>query len=413
MHIRAQDIVPYMEVIHIMNNFDWYAPTHIVFGRGTESEVSSLLKSSKCNRVLLHYGSGSVIRTGLLGKIKSSLDKAGIDYVELGGVVANPRLSLVYKGIELAKSKGVDFILAVGGGSVIDSAKAIAYGAVSDFDVWDLYDRKRTPESALPVGVVLTIAAAGSEMSNSSVITNEDGGIKRGYSNNMARPKFAILNPELTMTLPDFQTACGCTDIMMHTMERYFTSAGNMELTDGIAEALLRTVIKNALILVEDPKNYEARAEVMWAGSLSHNGLTGCGNGGDDFATHRIEHEISGMFDVAHGAGLAAIWGSWARYVLDDCLPRFKQFATNVWNVEDSGDDREVALEGISRTEGFFKRIGMPISLKDFEFELTDEVIDELAEKCEKAVGGKVGAAKVLYRNDFKEIYRMAYNNKQ
>ena len=401
-----------MEVIHIMNNFDWYAPTHIVFGRGTESEVSSLLKSSKCNRVLLHYGSGSVIRTGLLGKIKSSLDKAGIDYIELGGVVANPRLSLVYEGIELAKSKGVDFILAVGGGSVIDSAKAIAYGAAADFDVWDLYDRKRTPESALPVGVVLTIAAAGSEMSNSSVITNENGGIKRGYSNNMVRPKFAILNPELTMTLPDFQTACGCTDIMMHTMERYFTSAGNMELTDGIAEALLRTVIKNALILVEDPKNYEARAEVMWAGSLSHNGLTGCGNGGDDFATHRIEHEISGMFDVAHGAGLAAIWGSWARYVLDDCLPRFKQFATNVWNVEDSGDCREVALEGIARTEDFFKSIGMPISLNDFGFELTDEVIDELAEKCEKAVGGKVGAAKVLYRDDFKKIYRMAYNNK-
>ena len=412
MHIRAQDIVPYMEVIHIMNNFDWYAPTHIVFGRGTESEVNSLLKSSKCTRVLLHYGSGSVIRTGLLGKIKSSLDKAEIDYVELGGVVANPRLSLVYEGIELVKSKGVDFILAVGGGSVIDSAKAIAYGAVSDFDVWDLYDRKRTPESALPVGVILTIAAAGSEMSNSSVITNEDGGIKRGYSNNMVRPKFAILNPELTMTLPDFQTACGCTDIMMHTMERYFTSAGNMELTDGIAEALLRTVIKNALILVEDPNNYEARAEVMWAGSLSHNGLTGCGNGGDDFATHRIEHEISGMFDVAHGAGLAAIWGSWARYVLDDCLPRFKQFATNVWNIKDSGDDREVALAGISRTEAFFKRIGMPISLRDFGFELTDEVINELSEKCERAVGGKVGAAKVLYRDDFKKIYRMAYNNK-
>lgn len=395
-----------------MNNFDWYAPTHIVFGRGTESEVSSLLKSSKCNRVLLHYGSGSVIRTGLLGKIKSSLENACIDYIELGGVVANPRLSLVYEGIELAKSKGVDFILAVGGGSVIDSAKAIAYGAAADFDVWDLYDRKRTPESALPVGVVLTIAAAGSEMSNSSVITNEDGGIKRGYSNNMVRPKFAILNPELTMTLPDFQTAFGCTDIMMHTMERYFTSAGNMELTDGIAEALLRTVIKNALILVEDPKNYEARAEVMWAGSLSHNGLTGCGNGGDDFATHRIEHEISGMFDVAHGAGLAAIWGSWARYVLDDCLPRFKQFATNVWNVEDSGDCREVALEGIARTEDFFKSIGMPISLNDFGFELTDEVIDELAEKCEKAVGGKVGAAKVLYRDDFKKIYRMAYDTK-
>jgi len=412
LHIRAQDIVPYMEVIHIMNNFDWYAPTHIVFGRGTESEVSSLLKSSKCNRVLLHYGSGSVIRTGLLGKIKSSLDKAGIDYIELGGVVANPRLSLVYEGIELAKSKGVDFILAVGGGSVIDSAKAIAYGAAADFDVWDLYDRKRTPESALPVGVILTIAAAGSEMSNSSVITNEDGGIKRGYSNNMVRPKFAILNPELTMTLPDFQTACGCTDIMMHTMERYFTSAGNMELTDGIAEALLRTVIKNALILVEDPKNYEARAEVMWAGSLSHNGLTGCGNGGDDFATHRIEHEISGMFNVAHGAGLAAIWGSWARYVLDDCLPRFKKFATNVWDIKDSGDDREVALAGISRTEAFFKRIGMPISLRDFGFELTDEVINELSEKCERAVGGKVGAAKVLYRDDFKEIYKLAYEER-
>lgn len=392
-----------------MNNFDYYAPTHIVFGKNTEAKIGELVKAECCQKVLLHYGSGSVKRSGLLDRIKTSLDAASIDYIELGGVVANPRLSLVYEGIDLAKKEGVDFILAVGGGSVIDSAKAIAYGAVADFDVWDLYDHIRTPEAALPVGVVLTIAAAGSEMSNSSVITKEDGGIKRGYSNNLVRPKFSILNPELTMTLPDYQTACGCTDIMMHTMERYFTSKGNMDLTDGIAEALLRTVSENAVILTTEPNNYEARAEIMWAGSLSHNGLTACGNGGDDFTTHRLEHEISGMFDVAHGAGLAAIWGSWARYVLDDCLPRFKKYAVKVWNIDDSGSDYDIAIKGIERTEEFFKSIGMPTYLAEFGFDVDDKVIEELALKCEAAVGGKVGAAKVLYKEDFIKIYNAAF----
>lgn len=392
-----------------MNNFDYYAPTHIVFGKNTESKVGELIKKEKCQKVLLHYGSGSVKRSGLLDRIKNSLDEASINYIELGGVVANPRLSLVYDGIDLAKKEGVDFVLAVGGGSVIDSAKAIAYGTVADFDVWELYNHIRIPESALPLGVVLTIAAAGSEMSNSSVITKEDGGIKRGYSNNLVRPRFSILNPELTMTLPDYQTACGCTDIMMHTMERYFTIKGNMELTDGIAESLLRTVSKNALILTNDPTNYEARAEIMWAGSLSHNGLTACGNGGDDFATHRLEHEISGMFDVAHGAGLAAIWGSWARYVLNDCISRFKKYAINVWHVDNIGSDYDIAIKGIERTEDFFKSIGMPTSLAEFGFEVDDNIIEELARKCEAAVGGKVGAAKVLYKDDFIKIYNTAF----
>lgn len=258
--------------------------------------------------------------------MKASLDDAEVDYIELGGAVPNPRLSLVYEGIELAKKEGVDFILAVGGGSAIDSAKAIGYGVANEGDVWDFYDRKRQATGCLPIGVVLTIAATGSEMSNSSVITKEEGWVKRGYSSDYGRPRFAIMNPELTMTLPDYQTACGCTDILMHTMERYFTNGGNMEITDSIAEGLMRIVIENARILVRDPKNYDARAEVMWAGSLSHNGLTGCGAVvGGDFASHALEHEIGGIYDVAHGAGLAAIWGSWARYVYKDCLPRFEK----------------------------------------------------------------------------------------
>ena len=310
-----------------MNNFYYYTPTKVVFGKDTISKVGTMVKKQGSKKVLIHYGTGSVKRTGLLDRVKAALDAENIDYVELGGVVPNPRLSLVYKGIEFAKKENVDLILAVGGGSAIDSAKAIGYGVANEGDVWDFYDRKRTPKASLPVGVVLTIAATGSEMSDSSVITKDEGGIKRGCNNDLCRPVFAIMDPELTMTLPDYQTACGCTDIIMHTLERYFTSKGNMEITDSIAEGLIRTVMKNARILVKEPKNYDARAEVMWAGSLSHNGLTGCGNGGNDFATHGLEHEIGGMFDVAHGAGLAALWGSWARYVYKDCLPRFHRFA--------------------------------------------------------------------------------------
>ena len=288
-----------------MENFTYYTPTKVVFGKGTENQTGALVKEQHCKKVLIHYGSGSVVRSGLLDRIKTSLDEAAVSYVELGGVVPNPRLSLVYEGIELCKKENVDFILAVGGGSVIDSAKAIGYGVYNGGDVWDFYDFKRQAEGCLPIGAVLTIAAAGSEMSGSSVITKEDGQIKRGYSSNFSRARFAVMNPELTMTLPPYQTASGCVDILMHTMERYFNQCDNMELTDGISESLMRTVMKNAKILKDEPANYDARAEVMWAGSLSHNGLTGCGTDGGDWATHKMEHEVGGLFDVAHGAGLA------------------------------------------------------------------------------------------------------------
>ena len=330
-----------------MENFNYYTPTKVVFGKNTQALVGQLVKEQNCKKVLVHYGSGSVKKSGLLDAIYQSLDEAGIAYVSLGGVVPNPRLSLVYEGIELCKKENVDFILAVGGGSVIDSGKAIGYGVVNEGDVWDFYEGKRTATACLPIGTVLTIAAAGSEMSDSSVITNEKGWLKRGYSSEYSRPKFAIMNPELTMTLPQYQTASGCVDIMMHTMERYFNQCDNMELTDGISEHLLRTVMKNAKILMEDPNNYEARAEIMWAGSLAHNGLTGCGTDGGDWSSHQLEHELGGMFDVAHGAGLAAVWGSWARYVMDARPERFAQFAVKVMEVQPTEDVSETALKGI------------------------------------------------------------------
>lgn len=391
-----------------MNSFNYYTPTKVIFGRGAQDKVGEMVRAQGCKKVLIHYGMGSVKRSGLLDSVKSALDAENIDYTELGGAVPNPRLSLVYKGIELVKSEGVDFILAVGGGSAIDSAKAIGYGAANEGDVWDFYDRKRVSKACLPIGVVLTIAATGSEMSDSSVITKDEGGIKRGCNSDLCRPVFALLNPELTMTLPDYQTACGCTDILMHTMERYFTSKGNMEITDSIAEGLMRTVIKNAKILVENPKDYDARAEIMWAGSLSHNGLTGCGNGGGDFASHGLEHELGGMFDVAHGAGLAAVWGSWARYVYKDCLDRFYKFAVNVMGVENSGSKEETALKGIEKMEDFFRQINMPTNMHELGINPTDEQIKELAHKCAVAAGGSKGSAKVLHEEDMLAIYEMA-----
>lgn len=392
-----------------MAGFTYYTPTKVVFGKETEQQTGEQVKSAGAKKVLIHYGSGSVIRSGLLDRVKETLCKEEVEYVELGGVVPNPRLSLVYEGIELAKREGVDFILAVGGGSVIDSAKAIGYGMANEGDVWDFYDRKRTADDCVPIGVILTIAATGSEMSDSSVITKEEGWVKRGYNSDLCRPVFAIMNPELTMTLPDYQTACGCADILMHTMERYFTNGDQMEITDSMAEALLRTVMKNALILVNEPDNYDARAEIMWAGSLSHNGLTGCGSTDKDFATHGLEHEIGGMFDVAHGAGLTAIWGSWARYVYRDCLHRFSRFAVNVMQIDPKDKKEEmVALEGIEAMEEFFRKINLPVTMKELGIELTDEQIEELATKCSVACGGKKGSAKVLKESDMKIIYEMA-----
>lgn len=388
--------------------FNYYTPTRVVFGNGTESQAGALVRAHGGSKVLIHYGSGSVVRSGLLDRVKASLDAAGVPHVELGGVVPNPRLSKVYEGIELCRAENVDFILAVGGGSAIDSAKAIGYGMANDGDVWDFYDHTRQATACLPIGVVLTLAATGSEMSNSSVITKDEGGVKRGYNTDLGRPKFAIMNPELTLTLPDYQTSCGCTDILMHTMERYFTNGGNMEITDSVAEALMRTVIANAHILHEDPQNLDARAEIMWAGSLSHNGLTGCGNDGGDWATHMLEHEIGGLFDVAHGAGLAAVWGSWARYVLDACLPRFVRFATNVMGVAHTGDDRETALAGIKALEAFFASIDMPTSIPQLGITPTHEQLEHMARACAVACGGKKGSARVLFEADMLAIYEAA-----
>ena len=391
-----------------MFDFKYFTPTKVLFGKNTEEKVADLIKEFGGKKVLIHYGGGSVIRSGLMKRVTDKLDQAGIKYVMLGGAVPNPHLSLVYQGIELCKKEGVDFLLAVGGGSAIDSAKAIGYGLKNPGDVWELYDYKKQAIDSMPLGVILTLAATGSEMSDSSVITKEEGLVKRGYSSDFGRPRFAILNPELTMTLPDYQTACGCTDIMMHTMERYFTNGGNMEITDSMAEALLRTVKENAKILAKDPKNYDARAEVMWAGSLSHNGLTGCGNDGGDWMTHKLEHELGGLYDVAHGAGLAAIWGSWARYVYKNCLPRFKRFALNVMGVEASGSDEEIALKGIEAMEDFYRSIKMPTNLRELGVTATDEDLKLMAHKCAVGVNGGKGSARFLKEEDMLEIYRMS-----
>lgn len=391
-----------------MLNFEYYTPTRIVFGKGVEGKVGELVLAQGSRKVLVHYGGGSVKKSGLLDRIYAALDQVGVEFVSLGGVVPNPRLSLVYEGIDLCKREGVDFILAVGGGSVIDSAKAIGYGVVQDFDVWDLYDRKRKATGCLPIGAVLTISAAGSEMSASSVITKDEGGIKRGYSSDYARCRFAVMNPELTFTLSPYQTACGVVDILMHTMERYFTKVDHTELTDRIAEGLMRTVMHNAGILLEDPCSYNARAEVMWAGSLSHNDLTGAGTEGD-WACHQLEHELSGMFDVAHGAGLAAIWGSWARYVYGEKPERFAQFATNVMGVpQDFSHPGRTALEGIQAMERFYRSIGMPVSVKELGVDLTDGQIEELAEKCSFGNGRTVGSFRILSREDMSAVYRAA-----
>ena len=391
-----------------LKNFVFNTPTKVVFGKGVEEQVGRLIREFGGRRVLLHYGGGSVERSGLLARIRESLEQEGLSWLELGGVVPNPRLSLVRRGVELGRREGVDFVLAVGGGSVIDSAKAIGYGLANDGDVWDFYERKRKASACAPIGVVLTIAAAGSEMSSSCVITNEEGWIKRGYTTEYSRPRFAVMNPEHTLTLPAYQTASGCIDILMHTMERYFHREGGMELTDGIAETLLRTVMKNALVLRDDPDCYAARAEVMWAGSLSHNGLTGCGTDGGDWACHKMEHELSGLFDVAHGAGLAAVWGSWARYVYREDAARFARFAHKVMGVSGAGTHEEMAEKGIEAMENFFRAMHMPTSLTELGVRPTSEQMRDMAEKCVRGVGGPVGVIRPLGVEDIMEIYKMA-----
>ncbi len=392
-----------------MKDFNFYAPTEVVFGQQAEEQVASLIKKYGGSKVLVHYGGGSAKRSGLLDKMFGLLKEGNIDFVELGGVVPNPRLSLVKQGIRLCRDEGVDFILAVGGGSVIDSAKAIGYGKDYEGEPWDFWMGKATPKSCLPIGVVLTIPAAGSEMSNSCVITNDDNNDKRGINSNLCRCKFCIMNPERTFTLPVYQTAAGATDIMMHTMERYFTVHEDMTLTDALAEALLRTVKDSALEVMRNPNDYRHRAQIMWAGSLSHNDLMECGTA-KDFATHKLEHELSAMFDVTHGAGLAAIWGSWARYVLPRHEARFARFAVNVMGVDnDFSDVRRTAEKGIEATEKFFLQLGMPISIHQLlGRDITDEEIEEMARRASHDDEITLGNIRVLKRTDMVEIYKMA-----
>ncbi|WP_300361454.1 iron-containing alcohol dehydrogenase [Fusobacterium sp.] len=392
-----------------MENFIYYTPTKVVFGKDEEKNVGKLVKEFGGKRVLIHYGGGSAIRSGLIDKVKKSLSEENLFFVELGGVKPNPRLSLVYEGIKLSRENKIDFILAVGGGSVIDSAKGIGYGIANDDieDVWDLYIGKARTKKCAPIGVVLTIAAAGSEMSGSSVVTKEDEQLKRSYNSDNSRPRFAILNPELTYTLPKYQIACGIVDIMMHTMERYFSPVGNLEITDKISEGLLKTMIKYGKVSMEDPKNYEARSEIMWASSLAHNGLTGCGGKGD-WATHQLEHDLGGVYDVAHGAGLSAVWGSWARYVYKENPKRFVEFAKNIFEIEDNGSEEEIALKGIEAMEEFYKKLDMPIKISEAGIILSDEDIVNLANKCSNNRSRTIGSFKKLSYDDIEKIYTMA-----
>ena len=392
-----------------MKDFNFYAPTRVVFGRESEEKLPQLIQQYGGGKVLVHYGGGSARKSGLLDKVEKMLTEAGIAFVELGGVVPNPLLSKVKEGIELCRKEHVNFILAVGGGSVIDSAKAIGYGVEYPGDGWDFWDGKAVPQSCLPIAVMLTIPAAGSEMSSSCVVTNDEGMLKRGINSDLCRCKFAIMNPERTFTLPPYQTAAGATDILMHTMERYFSKYEDALLTDAIAEALLKTVMSAAKEVLLSPDDYKYRAAIMWASSLSHNDLTECGTE-KDFACHKLEHELSGMFGVTHGAGLAAIWSSWARYVMDKHLNRFVQFAVNVMGVlQDFTDPRRTALRGIEAMEHFFMEIGMPICIDDLlDRQLTDEEIDQLVEKCSRGGKMNIGAMEVLTPDDMREIYKLA-----
>lgn len=393
-----------------MVDFLYYAPTKVAFGKDSEQQLGKLVCESGAKKVLVHFGGKSAKESGLLGRVHDILEEAGVSSVELGGVQPNPRLSKVYEGIELGKKEGVDFVLAVGGGSVIDSAKAIAYGLANEGDVWDYFAGTRSPQTVLPVGVVLTMAAAGSEMSNSTVITNEKTGEKRGFNENiLGRPKFAVMNPALTLTVPAYQTACGCADIMMHTLERYFTDVKpTMEITDNIAEALMRTVMANARILTRDPNNYAARAEIMWASSLSHNGVTGCGNGAGDWSCHQISHELSGRFDLAHGAALTAVWGSWARHVYKNDPARFAQLGERVLELPHEEDVEEAALAAIEEMEEFFWAIELPTSLPEASIEADDAVLHEMALGVSRGGGRAIGAVRPLGEKDVEKIFQMA-----
>lgn len=393
-----------------MENFVQYAPTEVIFGKGTENQTGEEVKKWGGSRVLLVYGGGSAVRSGLIGRVEQSLTEAGIAYEEFGGVKPNPRLAFAAEGVQKALTFGADFILAVGGGSAIDTAKAIAHGTANPEEkLWDIWTRKVPLTRSLPVAAVLTIPAAGSEMSDSAVLTNEEIGKKAGINTPFNRCRFAVMNPELAATLPAYQVACGVTDIMMHTMERYFIPGIQCEMTDCIAEGLLRTVIRNGAKVYENPADYDAMAEVMWCGSLSHNNLTECGRG-KDFSVHKLGHALSARYDVAHGASLAAVWGSWARYLYQDqALGRFVQFAKNVWGISGEGkSEQETALAGIEKTEEFFRSIGMPVSLSQLGVQPGEQERMELSLDATMGDTVKLTRIRPLGAKEVNEIYQMA-----
>lgn len=388
-----------------MNNFNFYSPTEFVFGKERENECGEYVRKYGGSRVLIHYGSGSAVKSGLLDRVKKSLDEAGIYHVELGGVKPNPRDTLIYEGIELCRQEKVDFILSVGGGSCIDSAKGIALGVPYDGDFWDFYGTGKPVTEALPIGTVLTIAAAGSEGSGASVVTKEEGMLKRDTGSDLLRPRFSILNPELTQTLPAYQTACGATDIMAHVFERYFTNTTEVEITDRLCEAVLLTMIKETPRVIADPDNYQARANIMWAGTVAHNDIIGVGRD-QDWNSHGIEHELSGLYDCAHGAGLAVIMPAWMEFVYKHNVMRFAQMAVRIWGCEMNFEiPEETALKGIACFRSFLHDIGMPINFE--ELGAKEEDIPVLVEKF--GLGdGKTGGFVQLSSEDVAEIYRIA-----
>lgn len=391
-----------------MENFEFYTPTRMIFGKDTQHQVGKLVKEYGFKKVLVHFGGASAKKSGLLDQVLDALKAEGIQYLTLGGVQANPTLAMARQGIKLCLEEQVDFILAVGGGSVLDSSKCIADGAGNpEEDVWDFFIKGILPKKALPVGCILTLAASGSEMSASCVITNEEEGLKRGFNSVTHRPLFSICNPKLTYSVNKFQTGCGTVDIMMHTLERYFSPTKDTMLTDRIAEGLLKTVIEAGTVADQKPDDYEARASLMWAGSLSHNNLTSAGR---TFLmqVHQLEHELSGMYPrIAHGAGLSALWPSWARFVCPAAPERFARYAVKVWNLEmDFENPMNTALAGIQATEDFFKSLGMPVSLR--ELEVDPERLEEMAVKCTNMGKRTLAGIRELGKDEMLEIYRMA-----
>lgn len=391
-----------------MQNFTFHSPTEVVFGRDSERQSAQKIKEYGGSRILIVYGGGSVIKSGLLQRIEKSFADADLTFESLGGVLPNPRLSFIQSAIEKAIEIDADFILAIGGGSVIDSAKAIAHGTANPHtNVWSFWTGEKKVEKSLPIGVVLTISAAGSETSDSAVLTNENTQSKVGLSTKFNRPKFAIMNPELTYTFPPYQVACGIVDIMMHTLDRYFTPTEGNELTDEIAEAVLRTTIRNGTIAMNDMQNYQAVSELMWCGSISHNGLTGLG-AVRDFATHKLGHELSAKFDVAHGASLSAVWGSWAAYVYQEKPVRFVQFSEKVLKIKKTSDD-DTARAAIKETVAFFRSLDMPTCFSELGIGLQSyETLRNLADHCVSYGKPQIGGFKLLTSEDIYSIYQMA-----